>query len=250
MFGVAPWRQKYPLQWGTPWSSVELVTCASQMRMHLADFKPYTELYNPKLLFGTVSSAALLTFLPVLQDHNAFVASGGDADKFDWGAHMGPHYSKFLPNLGRLYSIQFVKKLYQYYCVNNFDVVIADRYTKDIVRSAARKFNRYGRSLVFLSETFQMALGADVLYRLSVLTVDSAMELRNWFSNKQREFDLIFAGQWFVKKALKMCIGSLVGAAGFAMGSSVDQRFMILGGLMASLSELAAAPVCDFLLGP
>lgn len=242
MIKVSPWRQNY--------QSLSLVNCSNSFRLPLADFKPYSELYSPKVAIGTLTSAALTTFYPVLNDHHMFIASGGDPEDFDWSGRMQPHYSKLLPNVGRLYSIQVIKKIMQYYCVNNMDVGIADHYVKDILKSSVRKFARHGRSFVFLTKTITMALRADVLYRLAILTIDSAVEIRNWLSRKNRKFYLISAAKWLVKKSVKMFIASVAASIGFAVGSLVDQKFAFLGGVLATLSEIAVTPACELLLGP
>lgn len=214
-------------------------------RPPLSDFKSYHELYSHKLILGTVSSAALLTYAPVLNEYNALVAAGGDIEDFEWTAHMERYHQHLIPNFERLFSIQVVKKFLQYKLVNSLESIVADRFIKDILKSAARKFNRYGRSLTLLTETFTMAVRADVLYRLAILTVDSVGELRNWFMSKRREFNILFAGRWLLKRALRLVLGSAMGAIGFAIGSFVDQKFMILGGLCASLSEIAMTPIFD-----
>jgi len=249
MINVAPWRQKYP-SWvdvSAATSSLVLANCSA--RLPLADFRPYNELYSPKTLFNVLTSASLTTFLPVFNEYNALLARGGDPDDFDWVGHMEPHKEAFLPNLAKFSSIQVTKKLFQYYCVNSFDAVVADRLTKDMTRSAYRKFYRYGRSLTFVSETFAMVLGAEAIGRSAILTVDSALELRKWLQSKKREYNLLAAGQWVVKKSLRMLIGSSMSALGFAIGSLFDQKFMLLGGLLAMVAEFAITPVCDALIG-
>lgn len=249
MINVVPWRHKYPSWADASASTSSLASFNCSNRLPLADFKPYSELYSPKVIIGAVSSAALVSFYPVLNDYNALIAAGGDPDSFDWAAKMEPHKGAFLPNLGRLYSIQLTKKLLQYCCVNSLEAAVADRLTKDTLRSASRKFFRHGRSLTFLSETFAMAVGADMLFRLATLAVDSTIEFRNWLQNKKRELDVVAAARWAAKRSLKMFIGSVMGALGFALGSFIDQKYMIMGGLMASLSELAISPACDALIG-
>jgi hypothetical protein len=173
---------------------------------------------------------------------------GNDPDEYDWGKKMKPHVSDILPSFGKLYTILSIKKMYQYFCVNNYEAVIAGQFTKDIAKSATRKLSRYGRSFMFISNTFTMCLKADFLYRLSLLTFDSAAALYTWLSNKRREYDFVFAGKWFIKKMLRIFIGSVGASVGFAVGSLVEQKYL-LSALLMTASDTLLVTAADSLLG-
>lgn len=173
---------------------------------------------------------------------------GEDPDLYDWGKEIKPHIPNILPSLGKLYTILSIKKLYQYYCVNSYEAVIAGQFTKDIAKSAARKLNRYGRSFFFLSNTFSMCVKADFLYRLSLLTFDTGSALYRWASDKKREIDILVAGKWFAKKSLRLFLSSIAASFGFALGSLVDQKYL-LSVLLMTASDTFMSAAADILIG-
>jgi hypothetical protein len=80
MIGVVPWQQKYP-SWGTA-ATIQLGSCSFPtssyvgIRLPLADFKPYNELYSLRIIGNTTLQAVLTAFLPVLNDFQTFTAGG------------------------------------------------------------------------------------------------------------------------------------------------------------------------------
>ena len=259
---MAPWKRRY-LVWPSSLQDGSLVL-PTNMNVNLRDFKPYTELYSLKVITNSTVQAAVISFLPVLNEFNAYTlagkisrklhslsinlsCAGNDPDTFDWGGKIKPCIPNYIPSLGRLYSILCIKKAYQYYCVNACNSFLAAAFTKDIAKSASRKLIRYGRSSYFVFETFGMCLKADFLYRLSLLTFDTGAALYEWVLRKRRELDIIFAFKWFAKKTVRIFLGSIAASIGFAVGSLVEQKYLV-SALLMTVSDTMMNSTLDLYL--
>lgn len=212
-------------------------------RRKLADHKPFSDVYAPKTVMLNATRAGLLVWAQELNLLNAFLESGNDINDYKWKNALNRSYALFGYYLARFSSVSVVKKSLELAVVDAVPLLLADKLTKDAIKSAVRKFARYGRGWAALSKTFKTAVISNTLGYAAILVVDLVEDAVRWARSRGRTLNVAGAVP-VVGKRIIICLSSWCGASlGFALGACVGQQYVsvLAGALAESLFSSAAA---------
>jgi hypothetical protein len=212
-------------------------------RKKLADHKPFSDVYAPKTLMINATRAGLLVWAQELNQLNAYVESGKDINLYKWKNAINRSSGLFGYYIARFSTVSVVKKSFELIVVDSMPLLLADKLTKDAIKSAVRKFARYGRGWIALSKTFRTAMISNALGYAAILVVDLSEDLIRWTRNKSRTFN-VTAAIPLVGRRIIVCLASWCGASvGFALGACLEQQYVgvLAGALTESMFSAAAS---------
>jgi hypothetical protein len=239
----------------TPFASITVEPMAMSMRQQdvnrfisvlprkkLADHKPFSDVYAPKTLMLNATRAGLLVWAQELNQLNAYVESGKDINDYKWKNALSRSSELFGYYVARFSTISVLKKSFELVVVDAMPLLVADKLTKDAVKSAVRKFARYGRGFTALSKTLRTAVISNALGYAAILAVDLSEDLIRWARSRGRTLNLTGAIP-LVGRRIIVCLASWCGASlGFALGACVEQQYVgvLAGALTESMFSAAA----------
>lgn len=137
-------------------SSVDSVT-----RSKLSDYKPVTDLFTMKNVSTIVLRSALIPTNLVLLEYNKFMIEQekkqqdgliDEMEEFNWNEVLIANYNKFTNELCRLSVVSIIKKLLEVIGIESLSLSLADKLTKDIQKSAMRKYLRWPNNRYLLCQ--------------------------------------------------------------------------------------------------
>lgn len=230
-----------------------IVLVSTSKRPYLADLQPFTVVFSLKNFGLQVLKAALIPLNSIVNEYNVYTIKAaqedeGDIEEFDWNAAYQRHIPSFLPSLLRNITISVVKRFMEETALRFLPLRVVDRLTKNVGKSALRKFAKYNSKWIACSKLFFTALWGNVTFNATSLLYDIGLRLCNdiqlvyhdcvdFWHNHARKLVAFIA-----KKGLYYAVCGVSSAAGYALGSLLNASF---GGSIGSmLMEVTAASLC------
>jgi hypothetical protein len=246
----------YSLLLSDPFGAVAL-QFLSNSRQYLDD---YDLLSNPKYLREqtkqVVMKSVLLQGLVVLTEYSKHMENqikaqerGEDLDDYDFGPAQAVFFEKVAQLSFKSACTVVVRKIYEAICVAQLNVRLADRLTKDFVKSAMRKIAKYG-SAGASSRVFFTYLWPGSLRAASFFTVDCCYSIYEYVVQKKKsKVDVVGTALWVAKRVAFHSLCMVWGGAGYALGIMVEPKVVAIW-LSAIFEAGAAAVLTPLLLGP
>lgn len=223
-----------------------------QKRKYCADYKPYNIALGPRSVGFQVTKALILQASMGLLEYNKYLDRAITAEKndeeiddFDWDRAWKIYSKAFMTLATRNVSILFVKTCYESIAMTTFTVKLADRLTKDTLKSVIRKISKHSRSHA-CKRIFNTALWSSIPSNCSTLTVDILFNVSDFLVHRKMKYTPKEMATWFSKKVILYSSAWFLSATGFAIGSYFNPEWVGFG--MAALFEGAAFSGVSYLL--
>jgi hypothetical protein len=216
-------------------------------RPYCSDYKSLRDSLSVKNIGMQVAKAGILTFAVAMQEYNAYLdkviaaaekKKGGQVvdldeevpEEFDWNAALPKYLAQFQTQASRFVSTFILRKVYETIAFTYLSSRMADRFTKDLVKSFGRKSARYGRFAASM-RIVKTALWSNTFIYLSSLSYDVFLNVYDSAINGRIERTPTEMSMWLSKKATFYTVCSWSAAFGFAFGSYYNPD---LAGVLAS----------------
>jgi hypothetical protein len=227
-----------------------LQPCSIKSRPYLAD---YDVLWRPKYLrsqvFDICWKSGIIHGAVIMADYSKHLEKQLEAQNrnielpdYDFEPAIRDFPDKFFRLALRNSMTLVTRKFYEFISVQYLALRLCDRLTKDVIKSAGRKIQRFGQTWEVAERIFRTGCWSSILRVASVFTVDCAYGLWEFYrkDSKKKRFSFLQLSAWLVKRFSFHAVVAVWSSSGYAIGIYMAGQRWWVAIAMATIFEAGA----------